>query len=789
MKLTAKDLMSFGISENTIKSSLRRNRLKNGKGTWKHYPSPDDRKVKIIFYDSLPTDTKAKLPAKKDLIELALRDQKEDSEADNSVSTELLPSFIEDYFLSLSDYQYFFKNPIQNHVENKATDLMKAASYLRFLNAYKSKKQTQNISRDISFENKEALRLAVLKIIKDESEEKGRFLYGFKVQSAQVLQRKELAFGKAYYEAFENHSNEVKTIREKLANEAALNSLIHGGFSNQNKRLIGKTTGKGIVIGDRIDLSEWHANTLGTIYRNNGEANIFDLENVYFRYLRRCADKAITPVSKSTAKRFLTSPEVAPYLTRERHGYSELDKVLPEVLGQRPSQSLNKGGFDGLLVKLPYEVTEYKNGKKEVREDQLVMVPVFDYHSQAITGFDIGPVESGTMIRKAYKHHLDLTGNKNFLEIESDRFAGAIGEETVQFFKKAGVKVNQSAPDDITGGAKAKSKNKYFERLIMEFKRLMQNYPEFKGLSVKRANSLKSHPNPDKKRKRLDSYEKAVQTIIQLVNIYNGEKKEELNGLARIEAFHKNMNEKAEVLADEVKAFLMYRSTIAKVFKSNIQFEVNGVEHNFLYTQWTKESSKLVSKGQYLTAKVYYDEKEIHSPDAEILLYSYTSKDDQSGDVFIRSLKKRKAAYRDEASQGKADLARIHSTNNARKMMQEDFHRKELEAQINYYFEEFMGEPFEEANLPLKDLKQILSGLESKFKDQVIEPAEVLYADRLNTEYAQKTTEYYNEELLRDRGYQVPATINEEAEVQRLKREINARKFKRNNPPSDGGPV
>src|SRR5690606_28492497 len=117
----------------------------------------------------------------------------------------------------------------------KSEDLKQASGWLRLLNKYRTPTET----RAIGFPTKADLRKAVVEGILDNFRKTKSHLYGFKISNVTVLQRKELAWGKAYQSALEQYSNEPKMEANRLANRAALGTLLHSNFGNNNRRIIG----------------------------------------------------------------------------------------------------------------------------------------------------------------------------------------------------------------------------------------------------------------------------------------------------------------------------------------------------------------------------------------------------------------------------------------------------------------------------------------------------------------------------------------------------------------------
>lgn len=167
--LFASWLVEQGVSEYTVKDALRRNR--SGKiSSWKHRPHPDDKRIKLIDYDSLPESTRAKLPAKAELMSQAQAERTEDKLNQLEEACLTLQELHAQNCL-ISDYHFFLK---QTTSAPKAEDLKQAAGWLRLLNKYRTPSQT----RTINFNTKAELREAVVNQLLANFRQRKAHLYG-----------------------------------------------------------------------------------------------------------------------------------------------------------------------------------------------------------------------------------------------------------------------------------------------------------------------------------------------------------------------------------------------------------------------------------------------------------------------------------------------------------------------------------------------------------------------------------------------------------------------------------
>lgn len=742
LEVLVNELKEFGISENTIWDGCKRNR-QGIISSWKHRPHPNDKRLKLIDYDSLPETTRSKLPAREELVRI--------SQGENSATqAQQIIEFTKDLEqlhnenLNISDYHFFLKATLS---QEKAEDLKNAAGWLRLLNRYRTSTQT----RQIRFNTKAELRSAVVaKLLQ------GRHLYGFKVSNVSVLQRKELAWGNAFQTALEVNSNQPRVECERLAGQAALSTLVHENFKNNNRRVIGKLSEdedqRLLLPSGKIDFSEWNARTLIYLFTNPGKANKYDFENLYRRYQHECKkNERQVEVEISAVKQFLCSDEVKIYLKRERSGWAEHDKMLPHVYGKRPEFSLSKGGYDGFQVDFSSKI----DGKQLL----LTVVAVFDYKSGAITGFDCGMVEDGKMVRTMYRNHLNLMKGRSYIEIESDRFSGNLAEETRSIFAKTCQYITQPTPNDPEGKA-PNPKARYVERLIQELNRLAQNFPGWKGTNITSIDKSRK-PNPDYRNGNyVEGYAESVKQIIDLVTIYNNDTYNRQR--SRMAECLESLNPKAPIIAHETIAMLLNQSTTVKVTAGLIAFEVNRRTYEYEFAEFDQHVFKMM-KG--MKVKVYYDEADMTSVD----IFG-------DNDEFIATLGKLKRVAKAKAEQTTDDLAELGRQVDRRRRTSERISRKSLEVEAEMY-------GIDISNLSIDDAYQNVLGARHSAGEALHISAQELFATALMTPDARQMQEFYGDRLIRVNGEAVPvAMTHQEAKTAEQKlRALDRKKFNSKN--------
>jgi hypothetical protein len=730
--LFASELMGYGVSSPTVKSGLIRNR-QGLIPSWKHKAHDLDKRIKLIDYDSLPEATKSKLPAREELLKIT---QAEITERQlnnfDDACTALTDLHAKHCFIT--DYHFFLR---RTNSQAKSEDLKNAAGWLRLLSAYRSPKET----RTIHFNSKADLRNAVLEHILSDFKKAKAHLYGFKITNVAVLQRKELEWTKAFNAALERYSFEPKVEAERQANEAALGTMIHENFGNNHRRVLGRLNeneaDRILLPSGRIDFSEWNARTLVYLFTNPGKANKYDFENIYRRYEFECKKAGRTPeVEISAIKDFLTSNEVSLYTKRERHGWAAMDTMLPHVYGSEYTHSLSKGGYDG------FQVDFYS--KIEGKQLMLTVNAVFDYKSGAVTGFDIGFVEDGLMVRNMYRNHLNMMGGRSFIEIESDRFSGNLAAETQQIFAKTCKFITQPTPNDPQGKA-PNPKARFVERLIQELNRLAQNFPGWKGTNITSIDKNRK-PNPDYRNGNfVEGYAESVKQIIDLISIYNNDTYN--RKASRMQECLSSINPQAPLIPRESIAQLLNQHTTVAVRNAKITFEVNRRVYEYAFPEFD-QYAHMMEKGYKVT--VYYDETDMSNVDVFGL-----------NDQYIGQLGKLKRIARAKAEQTEEDLRGLGKMVENRKGLinrLDAVTRKTLEFEASQLGIDIGG-------MSIQDAQELIAGMKE------ISPEE-LFQDALGTANAVTTTNYYTDRLLRSQGESMPVSKSEKKSIEEQQRQL-----------------
>lgn len=742
-----KELQNFGVSYNYAKKKVSQNR-EGLKPTWKSMKKGHTR---LVSYDSLPGEQKNKLPAKAELIQLIEKEEALEAVGNRATLLSSIRVLIENRYRDILDYHILKEKGIS---DQKAMDLTIASGLLRFIQAYPTKTKT----RELGIATNRELQQLVLEYLSDLKNELNRELYGFRVNNLRILQERVRKWKAAFSFAFENSTEKTLQVKERQANKAAVLSLIPGHFGNDRARKVGKisTTNPVLIAGGRIDLTEYHASKLLLLFMNPGSGQKFDFENIYLRYQQLCSEDGKQPVSMSSVKNFLKNQEVRKYTIWERDGWAQHDKQLPYVRGQRPEFALQKGGYDGFQVDFKTYV------KSEEKLFMLTVVFVADYYSEAITGFDIGLVENGRMVRNMYRNHLNTHGYQSYIEIESDRFSGNLSADTRSVFEKCCRYINQSTPNDPQGKA-PNPKSRFVERLVAEVNRLAQNTRGWKGTNITSIDKQRK-PNPDYA-EYVNSLEAGIQEIIQLINIYNNKELPKYNGLSRISKFRNNIHPAALTIPVLSAAQLLNQHTIATVRNEIVKIRLSGKVYEYDFPDAFEQTYRMAPGRK---VRVYFDENDLE----EVDVFGFSEPANPEADVYLATLEKLKRVRRDKDGQRASDLEEISHITKRRTVINQDVSRKLLEVQAAEF-------GLESADYPIEHLKKLVAGARYQHDQTIIRPADRVYHKELATQEAISSESYYQKRLITDLGLKVPQSPGEPGKSDDSKRQYIERRRNR----------
>lgn len=725
--LSVPELVAYGISEGYVNKAVKQHRDRKGQ-SWANMPDPFDGRRVLVNYDTIPAATRAKLPAKNELLAKLKAEQAHIKAAELAVAGSALLG-LHTKTVVATDYNFFFTRAgltatPDGSVEAKATQLTQAAGWLRLLSGLESRQQLKTLG----FGRKEELREAVLNEVQPLN------LYGLRVSNVRVLQQKELAFTKALEVTAEDAAmgGSVHELRKQAAQRALL-TLVPKRYGTANAQKIGKKQGEDgakVPLGARVDGAEWHANTIMHLFMNPGKGGKFDLKEVYRRYKRACDGADKEPVSLSGMKAFLKRDEVRMHTAWERDGHVAIDAYLPHQKRERPTYALSKGGYDGFSVDFYTQA-----GKATV---MLTVVAVFDYHSEAITGYAVGLVENGLLVRNMYRNHLHQLGGRSYIEIESDRFSGNLAADTQQLFSRACQHVTRPVPNDPRGAA-PNPKARLVERLLQELNRLTQSVPGWKGTNITAIDSQRK-PNPDYTPEAAATLELGIQQVNKLVAVYNNMPVEKWDGQTRWERLQANLHPEALVLDELDRATLLSQHTVTTVRHAAISITVGKKQYDYEFPGFGRYTHLMKN----LKVRVYYDETDL----SQVTVFGFTDVKDTGTDMYLTSLKRAGRVQMAKAEQTHGDLVLLGRKEAQRSEMRETIDRKQLEMEATQYG---LAVP---AGIGVKELRALVAG--ARLTSTLVEDFDTRHADALGSEAARQQLDYYADTLLRNEGLRVP---------------------------------
>lgn len=536
--------------------------------------------------------------------------------------------------------------------------------------------------------------------------------------------------------------------------------MLTGRRGNTNRSIIGKSTDNEVLMVGRYNIKEWHAATIITIYTNPGDSRKFDKEETYRRYKRQCEKADKRPASIGAMKRFLNDQAVNVFCMGERDGYKELDKLMPSVRREKPKMSLIKGGFDGFQVDFYSEI--------DGANIMLTVEALFDYSSDAITGFDIGLVENGLMVRNMLRSHFALNDNRGFIELESDRGTTNLSAASKSIINRCCGTFKAPAPNwpvNVPGKKKPSNpKGRRVERIVREVNRIAQNMEGWKGGNVKSVRS-NMEPNPDYKLNNLPKgLEAAKQAVISLINAYNHEKLK--NGASRWDNYINNINTDAPVILPLQQSLILNEWSITTVRAGLVSVELDKETYEFDFWNYLDYAHKL-NKG--FKCRVSFDPQRAD----KALIFAFDEKDrnNTEKDRFvceITKLKRVKEALYEQTDDDRKELGRQHSNRNKVILSQ---HRKYLELQASKM-------DLDIGDMDIKDAQKIVSGALLSEGIDCIESFTERFGTPLNSKEAKRQEEFYKEMLLP--GINIPVRSlpaeNNESEKRKHQRKKFAKK-------------
>ena len=662
----------------------------------------------FFYYSSLPDPTKQSLCncgyTEKDLEAIQVADEHHSNAIRETNDTHKLAQLIESDFNSR----------------------LRSSRYFEISQYYQEKMQKGHRNKTVIRYTKQALVYLALNDLKNKG-------YSFK----QLLSSYRLIIDKMPKIPLsrERFSEKMKSVGHYQNLNDFLYSIIDGVLKTRlNPTKIGRPSDvqeeNSLIPNTLINVNEFHAKTLIALYTLSGLHNKLDFEQTFLRYTSICKKEGVEPVHISTVKKFLNRKEIKYWcINKERDGKKGSDTHDRQLSGKKPDYSLSKGGYDGFQVDFRTKI-----GNKQV---MLTVVAVFDYRSEAITGYDVGLVEDGLMVRNMYRNHLNTTGGRSYIEIESDRFSGNLTSDTRSIFEQCCKYITQPAPNDPIYAKAPNPKARYVERLIQEFNRLTQSFPGWKGTNFYTKDASR-RPNEDRAAgTAVPTIEEGIQQIIKLVNIYNNQPIKKFNGQSRMQVFNQSINPDALEIPVWKRAMILNQHTITTVRNGVIEITVNRRKYEYVFEDFQDKISFLL-KGDKV--KVYYDETTMETVDI-------FGKDE----LHLGTLKPLIRVNRAKAEQTEQDKINFGRQIGRAKKERNNRDRKTLELLASIYEVDISGKSIREA-------AEIIRGLGDQNRKKLLNNDE-FYSKELECEEAVAATNYYENRLLRAQGLQVPVPV------------------------------
>jgi len=583
-----------------------------GRTSWFKKRHPEKKTAILVDFDSIPEDSRTKLPPREELIAKAKAELTNESSLRQAQADISLTQLHRD-FRMLDDYRWFLKKlEGKEDAMVKADELSQAQAWLRLLTNYQTKTQT----RAINFETKALLRQAVLNQILEGAKVKDhlgnvkrlKFLHGFKVTNVVVLQRTELQWGKIYDEAFLRASHLPAAEAERQAREATCSWMLHGNEGNSHRLLF----------------NEAHQHICLDLYSGPCKLDMTFTFQCYQKLVRE--ELSEQPVEISTVKEFLSGDWGRSFAAPSRHGsYFNECYVKPLVLGKKPQYSFSLVAGDGWQPGRTVRVQVY-NQKRQAYEWKEKVCTVwlwYDWMSEAIVGFDIAPNEDYAMIRSAFRQILTLNDNLVPKAIILDRKA-AESKENELLFNRMGVQVmNKRAynPKENPAERLNKEMNKVHRILDQHWVNITNHKPNYVH-------------NPEHVRgAEAMQWNEYLSMIMNIINVHNNQPLEKFAGKSRAQVCQENVNPECERI-DPLQRTLLFgvRRCPETIRNGVLSLQINSRVHEYEVPEWHIGSAGLIGKtNKRFQVAVYYDERFLDTVD----IYRYADEQDGSQDVYL----------------------------------------------------------------------------------------------------------------------------------------------------------
>lgn len=476
------------------------------------------------------------------------------------------------------------------------------------------------------------------------------------------------------------HSICAARLRKKAASfkksSYNLDTLIHGNYRNTHSSkltelakilLLSIRSCKGSDVRRTIPAT-WRrymrlvAGNLEQINPDTGE--IFNKETLAGR---------VKPISLSTAKRFLNHPHSDMVTIRLRDGEKVLnDKWKPYLEREKVPFSLGMTSSDGHDIGLRLR----KRGVDTFQ--RLVSYLIFDYHSHAIVGYEIGEFETDVENKKPARKMTE--GNEEYnwevgLDTMMKAFKNAISntggiiphENQMDGKGRAHKKELEKLMTYLSFGKTGKSQHRLAESLIGEFEEMHVSQTEgFVGRNVrsKKQNNQRNPDYPQKTYSETEIRKKYKELVYDWNNtIPEGETK------TRWELLTDNIDPTCKKLSERLNLELFGgEARKEEIRRGKVHIQVNKVKYSFSVPKHY-EVIRNIKTGNGKSVRIRFNERSLsHETGGIACIYNYSplEPDNEKLDTFLAEVYLTKKAQGAKAYQTNSDLKVIgeHARNN-----------------------------------------------------------------------------------------------------------------------------
>ena len=467
-----------------------------------------------------------------------------------------------------------------------------------------------------------------------------------------------------------------------------LDSLIHGNYKNKHSEKL-------TPLAKKILLS---------LYANKGKDTQKTIPSVYRKYIRLTRGSleltdvdtgemfnrdtpGLPKVSLSTIRNFLIHPHTDIITLRLREGIKKLnDTHLPWLGREKVPYSLGLVSSDG------HQIGLYLREGNEDTWKRLTSYTVFDVHSGAIVGYEIGKSETDVKNKK---------GPRKMAEGEQEEFWEVRLDTMMKAFQKTIKGANYTIPHEVqldnkgrahkkelnrlmpfvTFGKPNKSQDRYAERLIGQLEEAhFSDIVGWTGRNIKGARKSNGRRNPDFK--RVCYTEPQIRKIFEkIVQEWNNTTPEG-STKTRLETFRENIDPTCKKLSNRTYMEVFgSEARIESIKRGKINIQVDSTKYTFIVPRWY-DVAREIKSGNDRRVRLRFDERSLEEPGtstAHIYNFSPLEPKDKGLDTYLAEVILEKKAQGAKAYQGNQDLNVIGESARAKEEMLEYIEQQEAE--------------------------------------------------------------------------------------------------------------